>query len=141
MSVEEILQIITSWGVQLPVWATVLISMIWKIVQARILNRNNRNNSTNAIRLKNNEAQVASLQQELSVAESTNSKLQEQVNELQDAIEVIANCSRNEKIRSLAKSRVEKAKAFVEEVATEVQEEIIPIVQEEVKKVKLKRNE
>ena len=138
MSVEEILQIITSWGVQLPVWATVLISMIWKIVQARILNRNN---STNAIRLKNNEAQVASLQQELSVAESTNSKLQEQVNELQDAIEVIANFSRNEKIRSLAKSRVEKAKAFVEEVATEVQEEIIPIVQEEVKKVKLKRNE
>ena len=112
--------------------------MIWKIVQARILNRNN---STNAIRLKNNEAQVASLQQELSVAESTNSKLQEQINELQDAIEVIANCSRNEKIRSLAKSRVEKAKAFVEEVATEVQEEIIPIVQEEVKKVKLKRNE
>ena len=138
MNVEEILQIICSWGVQLPVWATVLISMIWKIVQARILNRNN---STNAIRLKNNEAQVASLQQELSVAESTNSKLQEQINELQDAIEVIANCSRNEKIRSLAKSRVEKAKAFVEEVATEVQEEIIPIVQEEVKKVKLKRNE
>ena len=130
MSVEEILQIITSWGVQLPVWATVLISMIWKIVQARILNRNN---STNAIRLKNNEAQVASLQQELSVAESTNSKLQEQINELQDAIEVIANCSRNEKIRSLAKSRVEKAKAFVEEVKTEVQEEV--------KKVKLKRNE
>ena len=138
MSVEEILQIITSWGVQLPVWATVLISMILKIVQARILNRNN---STKAIRRKNNEAQVASLQQELSVAESTNSKLQEQINELQDAIEVIANCSRNEKIRSLAKSRVEKAKAFVEEVATEVQEEIIPIVQEEVKKVKLKRNE
>lgn len=138
MSVEEILQIITSWGVQVPVWATVLISMIWKIVQARILNRNN---STNAIRLKNNEAQVATLQQELSVAESTNSKLQEQINELQDAIEVIANCSRNEKIKALARSRVEKAKAFVEEVATEVQEEIIPIVQEEVKKVKLKRNE
>ena len=138
MNVEEILQIICSWGVQLPVWATVLISMIWKIVQARILNRNN---STNAIRLKNNEAQVASLQQELSVAESTNSKLQEQINELQDAIEVIANCSRNEKIRSLAKARIEKAKAFVEETATEVQEEIIPIVQEEVKKVKLKRNE
>ena len=138
MSVEEILQIICSWGVQLPVWATVLISMIWKIVQARILNRNN---STNAIRLKNNETQVASLQQELSVAESTNSKLQEQINELQDAIEVIANCSRNEKIRSLARSRVEKAKAFVEEVATEVQEEVLPIVQEEVKKVKLKRNE
>lgn len=138
MSVEEILQIITSWGVQLPVWATVLISMIWKIVQARILNRNN---STNAIRLKNNEAQVASLQQELSVAESVNAQLQEQINELQDAIEVIANCSRNEKIRSLAKSRIEKAKAFVEEVKTEVQEEIIPIVQEEVKKVKLKRNE
>ena len=138
MNVEEILQIITSWGVQLPVWATVLISMIWKIVQARILNRNN---STNAIRLKNNEAQVASLQQELSVAESVNAQLQEQINELQDAIEVIANCSRNEKIRSLAKSRIEKAKAFVEEVKTEVQEEIIPIVQEEVKKVKLKRNE
>ena len=138
MSVEEILQIITSWGVQLPVWTTVLISMIWKIVQARILNRNN---STNAIRLKNNEAQVASLQQELSVAESTNSKLQEQINELQDAIEVIANCSRNEKIKALAKSRIEKAKAFVEEVATEVQEEVLPIVQEEVKKVKLKRNE
>ncbi len=138
MSVEEILQIITSWGVQVPVWATVLISMIWKIVQARILNRNN---STNAIRLKNNEAQVATLQQELSVAESTNSKLQEQINELQDAIEVIANCSRNEKIKALAKARVEKAKAFVEEVATEVQEEVIPIVQEEVKKVKLKRNE
>ena len=138
MSVEEILQIITSWGVQLPVWATVLISMILKIVQARILNRNN---STNSIRLKNNEAQVASLQQELSVAESVNAQLQEQINELQDAIEVIANCSRNEKIRSLAKSRIEKAKAFVEEVATEVQEEIIPIVQEEVKKVKLKRNE
>lgn len=138
MSVEEVLQIITSWGVQLPVWATVLISLIWKIVQARILNRNN---STNAIRLKNNEAQVATLQQELSVAESTNSKLQEQINELQDAIEVIANCSRNEKIKALARSRVEKAKAFVEEVATEVQEEIIPIVQEEVKKVKLKRNE
>ena len=138
MSVEEILQIITSWGVQLPVWATVLISMIWRIVQARILNRNN---STNAIRLKNNEAQVATLQQELSVAESTNSKLQEQINELQDAIEVIANCSRNEKIKALAKSRVEKAKAFVEEVKTEVQEEVIPIVQEEVKKVKLKRNE
>ena len=138
MSVEEILQIICSWGVQLPVWATVLISMIWRIVQARILNRNN---STNAIRLKNNEAQVASLQQELSVAESVNAQLQEQINELQDAIEVIANCSRNEKIRSLAKSRIEKAKAFVEEVATEVQEEIIPIVQEEVKKVKLKRNE
>lgn len=138
MSVEEILQIICSWGVQLPVWATVLISMIWKIVQARILNRNN---STNAIRLKNNEAQVASLQQELSVAESVNAQLQEQINELQDAIEVIANCSRNEKIRSLAKSRIEKAKAFVEEVKTEVQEEIIPIVQEEVKKVKLKRNE
>lgn len=138
MSVEEILQIICSWGVQLPVWATVLISMIWKIVQARILNRNN---STNAIRLKNNEAQVASLQQELSVAESVNDQLQEQINELQDAIEVIANCSRNEKIRSLAKSRIEKAKAFVEEVKTEVQEEIIPIVQEEVKKVKLKRNE
>lgn len=138
MSVEEILQIITSWGVQVPVWATVLISLIWKIVQARILNRNN---STNAIRLKNNEAQVATLQQELSVAESTNSKLQEQINELQDAIEVIANCSRNEKIKALARSRVEKAKAFVEEVATEVQEEIIPIVQEEVKKVKLKRNE
>ena len=112
--------------------------MIWKIVQARILNRNN---STNAIRLKNNEAQVASLQQELSVAESVNAQLQEQINELQDAIEVIANCSRNEKIRSLAKSRIEKAKAFVEEVKTEVQEEIIPIVQEEVKKVKLKRNE
>lgn len=138
MSVEEILQIITSWGVQVPVWATVLISLIWKIVQARILNRNN---STNAIRLKNNEAQVASLQQELSVAESTNSKLQEQINELQDAIEVIANCSRNEKIKALAKSRIEKAKAFVEEVATEVQEEVLPIVQEEVKKVKLKRNE
>ena len=138
MSVEEILQIICSWGVQLPVWATVLISMIWKIVQARILNRNN---STNAIRLKNNEAQVASLQQELSVAESTNSKLQEQINELQDAIEVIANCSRNEKIKALAKSRIEKAKAFVEEVKTEVQEEVLPIVQEEVKKVKLKRNE
>jgi len=138
MSVEEILQIICSWGVQLPVWATVLISMIWKIVQARILNRNN---STNAIRLKNNEAQVASLQQELSVAESVNAQLQEQIHELQDAIEVIANCSRNEKIRSLAKSRIEKAKAFVEEVKTEVQEEIIPIVQEEVKKVKLKRNE
>ena len=138
MNVEEILQIICSWGVQLPVWATVLISMIWKIVQARILNRNN---STNAIRLKNNEAQVASLQQELSVAESVNAQLQKQINELQDAIEVIANCSRNEKIRSLAKSRIEKAKAFVEEVATEVQEEIIPIVQEEVKKVKLKRNE
>lgn len=138
MNVEEILQIITSWGVQVPVWATVLISLIWKIVQARILNRNN---STNAIRLKNNEAQVASLQQELSVAESTNSKLQEQVNELQDAIEVIANCSRNEKIKALAKSRIEKAKAFVEEVATEVQEEVLPIVQEEVKKVKLKRNE
>ena len=138
MSVEEILQIICSWGVQLPVWATVLISMIWKIVQARILNRNN---STNAIRLKNNEAQVASLQQELSVAESTNSKLQEQINELQDAIEVIANCSRNEKIRALARSRIEKAKAFVEEVKTEVQEEVLPIVQEEVKKVKLKRNE
>ena len=138
MSVEEILQIITSWGVQLPVWATVLISMILKIVQARILNRNN---STNSIRLKNNEAQVASLQQELSVAESVNAQLQEQINELQDAIEVIANCSRNEKIRSLAKSRIEKAKAFVEEVKTEVQEEIIPIVQEEVKKVKLKRNE
>ena len=138
MSVEEILQIICSWGVQLPVWATVLISMIWKIVQARILNRNN---STNAIRLKNNEAQVASLQQELSVAESVNAQLQEQINELQDAIEVIANCSRNEKIRSLAKSRIEKAKAFVEEVKTEVQEEVIPIVQEEVKKVKLKRNE
>lgn len=138
MSVEEILQIICSWGVQLPVWATVLISMIWKIVQARILNRNN---STNAIRLKNNEAQVASLQQELSVAESVNAQLQKQINELQDAIEVIANCSRNEKIRSLAKSRIEKAKAFVEEVKTEVQEEIIPIVQEEVKKVKLKRNE
>ncbi len=138
MSVEEILQIICSWGVQLPVWATVLISMIWKIVQARILNRNN---STNAIRLKNNEAQVASLQQELSVAENTNSKLQEQINELQDAIEVIANCSRNEKIKALAKARVEKAKAFVEEVATEVQEEVLPIVQEEVKKVKLKRNE
>ena len=125
MNVEDILQIICSWGVQLPVWATVLISMIWKIVQARILNRNN---STNAIRLKNNEAQVASLQQELSVAESVNAQLQEQINELQDAIEVIANCSRNEK-------------AFVEEVKTEVQEEIIPIVQEEVKKVKLKRNE
>ena len=138
MSVEEILQIITSWGVQLPVWATVLISMIWKIVQARILNRNN---STNAIRLKNNEAQVASLQQELSVAESVNAQLQEQINELQDAIEVIANRSRHEKIRSLAQSRIEKAKAFVEEVKTEVQEEIIPIVQEEVKKVKLKRNE
>ena len=138
MSVEEILQIICSWGVQLPVWATVLISMIWKIVQARILNRNN---STNAIRLKNNEAQVASLQQELSVAESVNAQLQEQIHELQDAIEVIANCSRNEKIRSLAKSRIEKAKEFVEEVKTEVQEEIIPIVQEEVKKVKLKRNE
>ena len=138
MNVEEILQIICSWGVQLPVWATVLISMIWKIVQARILNRNN---STNAIRLKNNEAQVASLQQELSVAESVNDQLQKQINELQDAIEVIANCSRNEKIRSLAKSRIEKAKAFVEEVKTEVQEEIIPIVQEEVKKVKLKRNE
>ena len=138
MSVEEILQIICSWGVQLPVWATVLISMIWRIVQARILNRNN---STNSIRLKNNEAQVASLQQELSVAESVNAQLQEQINELQDAIEVIANCSRNEKIRSLAKSRIEKAKAFVEEVKTEVQEEIIPIVQEEVKKVKLKRNE
>ena len=138
MNVEEILQIICSWGVQLPVWATVLISMIWKIVQARILNRNN---STNAIRLKNNEAQVASLQQELSVAESVNAQLQKQINELQDAIEVIANCSRNEKIRSLAKSRIEKAKAFVEEVKTEVQEEIIPIVQEEVKKVKLKRNE
>lgn len=138
MSVEEILQIITSWGVQLPVWATVLISMIWKIVQARILNRNN---STNAIRLKNNEAQVADLQKELSVAESTNSKLQEQVNELQDAIEVIANCSRNEKIRSLAKARVEKAKEFIEETKTEVQEEVLPIVQEEVKKVKLKRNE
>ena len=138
MSVEEILQIICSWGVQLPVWATVLISMIWKIVQARILNRNN---STNAIRLKNNEAQVASLQQELSVAENTNSKLQEQIKELQDAIEVIANCSRNEKIKALAKSRIEKAKAFVEEVATEVQEEVLPIVQEEVKKVKLKRNE
>ena len=138
MSVEEILQIITSWGVQLPVWATVLISMIWKIVQARILNRNN---STNAIRLKNNEAQVATLQQELSVAESTNSKLQEQINELQDAIKVIANCSRNEKIRALARARIEKAKAFVEEVATEVQEEVLPIVQEEVKKVKLKRNE
>ena len=138
MSVEEILQIICSWGVQLPVWATVLISMIWKIVQARILNRNN---STNAIRLKNNEAQVATLQQELSVAESTNSKLQEQINELQDAIEVIANCSRNEKIRSLAKARIEKAKEFVEEVKTEVQEEVLPIVQEEVKKVKLKRNE
>ena len=138
MSVEEILQIICSWGVQLPVWATVLISMIWKIVQARILNRNN---STNAIRLKNNEAQVATLQQELSVAESTNSKLQEQIKELQDAIEVIANCSRNEKIKALAKSRIEKAKAFVEEVATEVQEEVLPIVQEEVKKVKLKRNE
>lgn len=138
MSVEEILQIICSWGVQLPVWATVLISMIWKIVQARILNRNN---STNAIRLKNNEAQVASLQQELSVAESVNAQLQEQINELQDAIEVIANCSRNEKIRSLAKSRIEKAKAFVEEVKTEVQEEVLPIVQEEVKKVKLKRNE
>ena len=138
MSVEEILQIICSWGVQVPVWATVLISMIWKIVQARILNRNN---STNAIRLKNNEAQVASLQQELSVAESTNSKLQEQIKELQDAIEVIANCSRNEKIKALAKSRIEKAKAFVEEVATEVQEEVLPIVQEEVKKVKLKRNE
>lgn len=138
MSVEEILQIITSWGVQLPVWATVLISMIWKIVQARILNRNN---STNAIRLKNNEAQVATLQQELSVAESTNSKLQEQINELQDAIEVIANCSRNEKIKALAKARIEKAKAFAEETATEVQEEVIPIVQEEVKKVKLKRNE
>lgn len=138
MSVEEILQIITSWGVQVPVWATVLISLIWKIVQARILNRNN---STNAIRLKNNEAQVATLQQELSVAENTNSKLQEQINELQDAIEVIANCSRNEKIKALAKSRIEKAKAFVEEVATEVQEEVLPIVQEEVKKVKLKRNE
>ena len=138
MSVEEILQIICSWGVQLPVWATVLISMIWKIVQARILNRNN---STNAIRLKNNEAQVANLQTELSVAESTNSKLQEQINELQDAIEVIANCSRNEKIRSLAKARIEKAKEFVEEVKTEVQEEVLPIVQEEVKKVKLKRNE
>lgn len=138
MSVEEILQIITSWGVQLPVWATVLISMIWKIVQARILNRNN---STNAIRLKNNEAQVADLQKELSVAESTNSKLQEQVNELQDAIEVIANCSRNEKIRSLAKARVEKAKEFIEETKTEVQEEVMPIIQEEVKKVKLKRNE
>ena len=138
MSVEEILQIITSWGVQLPVWATVLISMIWKIVQARILNRNN---STNAIRLKNNEAQVADLQKELSVAESTNSKLQEQINELQDAIEVIANCSRNEKIRSLAKARVEKAKEFIEETKTEVQEEVMPIVQEEVKKVKLKRNE
>lgn len=138
MSVEEILQIITSWGVQLPVWATVLISMIWKIVQARILNRNN---STNAIRLKNNEAQVADLQKELSVAESTNSKLQEQIKELQDAIEVIANCSRNEKIRSLAKARVEKAKEFIEEVKTEVQEEVLPIVQEEVKKVKLKRNE
>ena len=138
MSVEEILQIMTSWGVQLPVWATILISMIWKIVQARILNRNN---STNAIRLKNNEAQVATLQQELSVAESTNSKLQEQINELQDAIEVIANCSRNEKIKALARARVEKAKAFVEETTTEVQEEVIPIVQEEVKKVKLKRNE
>ena len=138
MSVEEILQIICSWGVQLPVWATVLISMIWKIVQARILNRNN---STNAIRLKNNEAQVANLQTELSVAESVNAQLQEQIKELQDAIEVIANCSRNEKIKALARSRVEKAKAFVEEVATEVQEEIIPIVQEEVKKVKLKRNE
>ena len=138
MSVEEILQIICSWGVQLPVWATVLISMIWKIVQARILNRNN---STNAIRLKNNEAQVATLQKELSVAESVNAQLQEQINELQDAIEVIANCSRNEKIRSLAKSRIEKAKEFVEEVKTEVQEEVLPIVQEEVKKVKLKRNE
>ena len=138
MSVEEILQIITSWGVQVPVWATVLISMIWKIVQARILNRNN---STNAIRLKNNEAQVATLQKELSVAESVNAQLQEQINELQDAIEVIANCSRNEKIRSLAKSRIEKAKEFVEEVKTEVQEEVLPIVQEEVKKVKLKRNE
>ena len=138
MSVEEILQIICSWGVQLPVWATVLISMIWKIVQARILNRNN---STNAIRLKNNEAQVASLQTELSVAESVNAQLQEQIKELQDAIEVIANCSRNEKIRSLAKARIEKAKAFVEEVKTEVQEEVLPIVQEEVKKVKLKRNE
>lgn len=138
MSVEEILQIICSWGVQLPVWATVLISMIWKIVQARILNRNN---STNAIRLKNNEAQVADLQKELSVAESTNSKLQEQINELQAAIEIIANCSRNEKIRSLAKARVEKAKEFIEETKTEVQEEVMPIVQEEVKKVKLKRNE
>ena len=138
MNVEEILQIICSWGVQLPVWATVLISMIWKIVQARILNRNN---STNAIRLKNNEAQVASLQQELSVAESVNAQLQEQIHELQDAIEVIANCSRNEKIRSLAKSRIEKVKAFVKELRTEVQEEIIPTVQEEVKKVKLKRNE
>ena len=138
MSVEEILQIICSWGVQLPVWATVLISMIWKIVQARILNRNN---STNAIRLKNNEAQVANLQTELSVAESINAQLQEQIKELQDAIEVIANCSRNEKIRSLAKARIEKAKEFVEEVKTEVQEEVLPIVQEEVKKVKLKRNE
>ena len=138
MSVEEILQIICSWGVQLPVWATVLISMIWKIVQARILNRNN---STNAIRLKNNEAQVANLQTELSVAESVNAQLQEQIKELQDAIEVIANCSRNEKIKALARSRVEKAKAFVEEVKTEVQEEVLPIVQEEVKKVKLKRNE
>lgn len=138
MSVEEILQIITSWGVQLPVWATVLISMIWKIVQARILNKNN---STNAIRLKNNEAQVADLQKELSVAESTNFKLQEQINELQAAIEIIANCSRNEKIRSLAKARVEKAKEFIEETKTEVQEEVMPIVQEEVKKVKLKRNE
>lgn len=138
MSVEEILQIITSWGVQLPVWATVVISMIWKIVQARILNRNN---STNAIRLKNNEAQVANLQTELSVAESVNAQLQEQINELQDAIEVIANCSRNEKIKALAKARIEKAKEFVEEVKTEVQEEVLPIVQEEVKKVKLKRNE
>ena len=138
MSVEEILQIICSWGVQLPVWATVLISMIWKIVQARILNRNN---STNAIRLKNNEAQVASLQTELSVAESVNAQLQEQIKELQDAIEVIANCSRNEKIKALARARIEKAKEFVEEVKTEVQEEVLPIVQEEVKKVKLKRNE
>lgn len=138
MSVEEILQIITSWGVQLPVWVTVLISMIWKIVQARILNKNN---STNAIRLKNNEAQVADLQKELSVAESTNLKLQEQVNELKEAIEIIANCSRNEKIRALAKARVEKAKEFIEEVKVEVQEEVMPIIQEEAKKVKLKRNE
>ena len=62
MSVEEILSIITSWGVQLPVWATFTLGVVWKVVQTRILNRNN---GTNAIRLKNNETQVAEIETEL----------------------------------------------------------------------------
>ena len=137
MSVEEILSIITSWGVQLPVWATFTLGVVWKVIQTRVLNKNN---GTNAIRLKNNESQVAELETELTKEQAKVKMLEERIVELEQAITIIANVSRNEKVKALAKQTYNKTSEFINDIK-EIAQEVAPVIKEEVQKVVLKRND